>query len=80
MPVIMIGQDESIFRQYAFTSKTWNSPDGTMKLLPKSDGHTQMVSVFVARPLGLGIYLSSSQLGELNESKRKKKSYISTES
>ena len=79
-PIIIIGQDETIFKQYSFSSKTWHSPEGCSHLIPKSDGYTQMVSAYVARPFGLGIHLSSSQLGELNKTKRRRKKCVSKES
>ena len=34
-PIIIIGQDESILRHYAFTKKSWYSPTGAVKLVPK---------------------------------------------
>ena len=45
-PVIIIGQDECVIRQYSFSSKTWHGKDGEKKLLPKSDGYSIMISAF----------------------------------
>jgi len=47
-PVIMIGQDEAIFKQYLFTSKHWVAPDGTAALSPKDEGQGLMLSYFVS--------------------------------
>ena len=47
-PVIMIGQDEAIFKQYLLTSKHWMEPDGTTALSPKDEGHELKVSCFVS--------------------------------
>ena len=38
-----------------------------MKLLPKTDGYTQMVSAFVSRSFGVGLKLNQDQLQEVNE-------------
>jgi len=38
-PFMIIGQDESVFKQYSFGSKCWIGEHGEMKLLPKSDGY-----------------------------------------
>ena len=51
--LIIIGQDESVFKQYSFGSKYWMGEYGEMKLLPKSDGYSRMVSAFVSRELGV---------------------------
>ena len=33
--VIIFGQDECIFKQYAFPKKSWTLPDDTKQLIPK---------------------------------------------
>ena len=66
-PVIMIGQDESCFKQYSFSKRCWVGPAGEMKLLPKTDGYTQMVSAFCSRSFGFGIVLSEEELKIVNE-------------
>ena len=75
-PVIFIGQDETIFRQYSFSSKTWHKDTGETKLLPKTDGYTSLVSAFVSRPFGLGIHLTPQQLHAINN-KRSREHYVS---
>ena len=66
-PLMMIGQDESVFKQYSFGRKCWVGPGGETQLLPKSDGYSKMVSGFVSRDFGVGLYLSKEQLEEVNE-------------
>jgi hypothetical protein len=70
-PLMIIGQDECIFKQYTLTKKSWVSPSGTRALLPKDDGQGIMVSAFVARELGYGINLTPSQLHLVNEERAK---------
>ena len=38
-----------------------------MKLLPKTDGYTTMVSAFVSREFGVGLFLEEKELKEVNE-------------
>ena len=44
-PLIIVGQDESAFKQNSFSANCWFGPGGECKLMPKSDGYTQMVSL-----------------------------------
>ena len=37
-PIMIIGQDESVFSQYLMGAKTWIAPNGQRPLLPKSEG------------------------------------------
>jgi hypothetical protein len=37
-PIMIIGQNESVFAQYLLGSKTWVGPKGQRPLLPKSEG------------------------------------------
>ena len=66
-PIMMIGQDESVFRQYSFGSKCWVGPSGEIKLLPKSDGYSRMVSAFVSRSFGMGLDLTENEMMRVNE-------------
>ena len=42
-PIMIIGQDESVFAQYLLGSKTWVGPKGQRPLLPKSEGGGYML-------------------------------------
>ncbi len=37
-PIMFIGQDEAIFKQFVFLAKMWTGPDGERPLLPKAEG------------------------------------------
>ncbi len=63
----MIGQDESVFKQYSFNRKCWFGPGGETKLLPKSDGYSKMVSAFISWEVGMGIKLTKEELKQVNE-------------
>ena len=65
-PLMIIGQDESVFKQYSFGSKCWMGEHGETKLLPKSDGYSRMVSAFVSREFGVGLKLNEEELQKVN--------------
>ena len=48
-PVIVIGQDEAVFKQWSFSKKSWHDHKGSGTLLPKDEGHSLMLSAFVSR-------------------------------
>jgi hypothetical protein len=52
-PLIGFGQDESILKQYAFTTKAWTAPDRTWGHIPKDEGAGVMISAFISREYGL---------------------------
>ena len=64
-PLMMIGQDKSVFEQYSFGRKCWVGPGGETQLLPKSNGYSKMVSGFVSSDIGVGLYLSKNELEEV---------------
>ena len=68
--LIIFGQDECIFKQYAFRSKCWNGPNGETPLMPKDEGQGVMVSAFVSREYGFNWELSSEQLYIVNEKRK----------
>ena len=74
-PLIMIGQDECIFKQYTMHNRQWKLPDGTQQILPKDDGAGVMISSFVSRDYGYGLDVSDSVLNEMNE-RRKDECYV----
>ena len=47
-PLIIVGQDKSVFAQFLIGSKTWTGPAGQRPLLPKSEGDGYMLSAFVS--------------------------------
>ena len=73
-PLMIIGQDECIFKQYIFKKKYWVLPDGTRQLIPKDEGQGLMLSSFCCRELGYGYSPSDSILQAVNV-KRKGTTY-----
>lgn len=71
-PLIGFGQDESILKQYAFTTKAWTCPDGTRGLIPKDEGAGVMISAFASREYGFGIDMSPEDLARVNETRNGK--------
>ena len=65
-PIIIFGQDECIFKQYAFRKKGWTGPNGERPLMPKDDGQGLMISAFVSREFGFGWEITSEQLELVN--------------
>ena len=70
-PLLIFGQDECIFKQFALCNKTWVGPNGKTPLVPKSDGQGLMVSAFVSREYGFGWDLTKSQLKLVNKYREK---------
>jgi hypothetical protein len=69
-PLMIVGQDESVFAQYLLGSKTWVGPKGQRPLLPKSEGDGYMLSAFVSREFGFGRELSVAELDKVNGERR----------
>ena len=78
-PIMIVGQDESVFAQYHLGNKTWVGPKGQRPLLPKSDGDGYMLSAFVSREFGFGRDLSEDELAKINHEQRIGKTYIDTQ-
>ena len=78
MPLILIGQDKSIFKQFLILPKQWNLPDGTAPLNPKDKGYGIMLSSFVSRDFGYGHDITVEELRRINEY-RKNKCYLDEE-
>jgi hypothetical protein len=61
-PLMIVGQDESVFAQYLLGSKTWVGPKGQRPLLPKSEGDGYMLSAFVSSEFGFGQELTTTDI------------------
>lgn len=73
-PLIVFGQDESIYKQFLLKSKAWKTPDGESQIVPKDEGAGLMISAFVSRDFGFGLKaLTTDQLNMINEARRQKK-------
>lgn len=60
-PLVAWGQDECIFKQYAFTKNAWIGPEGEMSKIPKDEGLGTMVSGFVCREFGFDYRLTKEE-------------------
>jgi hypothetical protein len=69
-PLMIIGQDESVFAQYLLGNRTWIGPSGQRPLLPKSEGDGYMLSAFVSREFGFGRVLTKEELDQVNAARR----------
>lgn len=64
--IMILGQDECIFKQYLFSKGFWTHSDGTKQLIPKEEGQGLMLSCFCSHKLGFGFPPSQSVLDEIN--------------
>ena len=69
-PVMMFGQDESVYSQFHLKSTQWVGPLGQRTLLPKTDGLSLMTSAIQSRETGSGVHISRIQLDKMNEVRR----------
>lgn len=60
-PLIIISQDEAIFKQYLFRVKRWQIGK-TRAAMPKDDGAGVMISGFQSREFGFGLEMSVDDL------------------
>ena len=74
-PIIIIGQDKSIYNQYAFGQKQWVGPAGECAFLPKTDGTGWMVSGMQCHEFGFGMDLTKFQFDATN-TKRMSEEYF----
>ena len=51
-PILSLGQDEAIFKQYLSLWKAWSGSGGLKALKPKDDGLDVMVLVIVSQEFG----------------------------
>ena len=61
-PIIIIGQDASVYNQFAFGCKQWVGKAGERAFLPKSGGAGVMISAFQSREFGWGLELTAGEL------------------
>ena len=52
-PVMIIGQDKAIFKQFLFVLKMWTGPNGERPLLPKDEEAGVVISSFICREHGI---------------------------
>ena len=69
-PIECYGQDESLFYQFQFPSRSWVGPNSERALLPKSQGEGLMISAFVSRDTGFGMQLTTQELEKINNARQ----------
>jgi hypothetical protein len=69
-PIMIVGQDESVFAQYLLGAKTWVEPKGQRPLLPKSEGDGYMLSAFVSREFEFERLLTEDESVRINLQRR----------
>jgi len=71
-PVILIGKDESVFKENHFSSRVWHGSEGQSMLQPKDEGHGWMVSAYVSRAWSFLVsdMLTEEKLNLINEQQR----------
>ena len=77
-PVICLGQDEAIFKQYIFTKMKWTYR-GERRLHPKDEGYGVMISAFESREFGFGYPLTATDLQTVNEYRNRHRNYVDKE-
>ena len=66
-PIIILGQDECIYKQFLFKHRHWIGRNGERPLLPKDEGQGIMLSAFQSREFGFGFRkLTESELESIN--------------
>ena len=66
-PLMILGQDKCIFKQFIFSKGVWVLPDGTKQLVPKEEGQGVMLSSFCCRELGYAYPVSGYVLSKVNK-------------
>ncbi len=76
-PLIIFGQDESVFSQCSFNGTQWVGLSGERSILPKNDGIGVMVSAFQSREFRWGVDITVEQMVRINKT-RQGKEYFDT--
>ena len=77
-PIIVIGQDESIYNQFAFGSRQWVGAAGERAFLPKSESAGVMVSAMQCSEFGFGMELTDEELTKTNSKRKSDGDYFDT--
>jgi hypothetical protein len=65
-PLIKIGQDEAIQKQYSFNTKEWVGTNGQRSLVPKDEGLGIMISMYQSREFGIIRTITAINLATIN--------------
>jgi hypothetical protein len=69
-PMMIIGQDESVFAQYLLGAKTWVGPKGQRPLVQRAEGDGYMFYAFVSRGFGFGRLLTEDELAKITSKRQ----------
>ena len=69
-PILLVGQDECIYYEYARSKKQWVSSEGKRALLPKTTGNSIMISAFQCREFGFGMEINEEDMVKINDIRR----------
>ena len=65
-PIIIFGQDESLFNQFSLGIKQWVGASGEISFLPKSEGIGIMAASFQSREFVFSMELTAEYLEKVN--------------
>jgi hypothetical protein len=68
-PLMIFGQNESVYNQFLLGNRQWVAPGGQRALLPKTEGLSLVISGLQSRETGFGVTISQMQLDEMNDTR-----------
>ena len=78
--MILLGQDETVCKQYLTNNMCWHGKNGDFRLVPKDEGMGFMVSMVVSRDIGIGFQkFWNDALKQKVNKYRKNKTYLDKE-
>ena len=66
-PLIILGYDECIFKQFCMSKKSWVGLHGKTNIVPKDDGLGMMISAFQSREFDFGLDITEEELKKVNK-------------
>ena len=72
-PLMILGKNKCIFKQYLFTAGYWMLPDDTKQFVPKDKGQGIILSSLTCCELGYGMHISKEMIDAVNLRRRGKK-------
>ena len=69
-PVVLLGHDKCIYKQYQFTGKYWVADNGSCLVIPKDKGAGLMISAFQSCKFGFRKTMTMTKLQQFNEKRR----------
>ena len=69
-PVILIGHNECIFKQYKFKKWSWVADNMLQPIIPKDEDTGLMIIAFISREFGFGCSLTAEELNQVNKKEK----------